>query len=253
MGKSKYQAAEVNDPSGRRLMKSRTTTTPPAHVAWDVYIVPAGATGEWATHIGEIAGSDGSAWIYEASPPDGLRAWIEDENVSVVCSGGQFRDEVASHFEYDADLLMVPNNADWAVNANAGGDQDSNNASSPVKKFDSATEEGVGLREPSAPGTSKLRLALKIRAETAPAAARTAGLKIYARELGGAIWNSVVLNDASIPVDETWQTFVQTVTLASLSVGDGKLIQFEITRIAPGAGINLEGDLTLTHVKGDFL
>ncbi len=96
MSKYKYDIAEVNDPSGRRLVRSRTTTAPPAHVVGDVYLIPSAATGEWSTHIGEIAGSDGSAWIYQASPPDGLLLWIEDEGVSLEFTGGAFREVLAS-------------------------------------------------------------------------------------------------------------------------------------------------------------
>ncbi len=254
MGKYKGSIAEVQDANGRRVVKSRTTTTPPAHNAnIDVYIIPVGATGDWSTHIGEVTLDDGTVWLYEASPPNGLRVWVEDEALECVCTDGMFREEIASSFSYDADQLLVPNNSDWAVNAAAGGGVDSNNAALPVCLYDKTVEEGRGFIERSAVGSSKLRITAEIRAEVAPPAVRTAGLKLYAREDGGA-WSSVVLNDASLPASvETWQKFVQVITLSSISVGDDKKIEFELCRIAPSAGTNLDTDLALTHLRGDFL
>ena len=253
MGKYKGSIAEVEDANGRRVVKSRTTTAPPTHNAnIDVYIVPTGATGEWSTHIGEIALDDGTVWLYKAVPPSGLRIWVGDEDLECVCTNGQFREEIASSFEYDADRLLVTTDSDWEIAVAAGGGTDTNNGSFPVRRFPNGTETGVGVGERSAVGSSKLKLILDLRAETAPAAVRKVGLKLRARELGGT-WANVVLNDHDIPADETWTTFTQIVTLSSLSVGDGKLIQFQLTRVAPGGGTDLENDLTLTHLGGSFL
>lgn len=83
-----YSAAEI-DSTERIIIKSRAITAPPAHVAGEKYIVPAGATGEWNAHISEIAGSDGTNWIY-ASVPDAIHVYIEDEPVELICASGQF-------------------------------------------------------------------------------------------------------------------------------------------------------------------
>ncbi len=187
-----------------------------------------------------------------SSPSDG-ELWCNSTDNKVRCQEGGVTKDLSVHsFSYRASGLLVPNSSDWTVNAAAGGDQDSNDASLPVRKYDSATEEGVGFLERSPIGSLKIKLTLDLRAETAPAAARTVGLKLYARQLGGT-WANLVLNDLSIPTDETWQTFSQIITLAALSVSADKTILFEQTRIDPTAGTNLEGDLTLCHLSGEFV
>lgn len=48
---------------------SMTTTAPPgAPAEGDAYLIPAGATDDWAAHVGKIAEWTGSIWTYTAAP-----------------------------------------------------------------------------------------------------------------------------------------------------------------------------------------
>lgn len=59
---------------------SRTVTTPPASPAeGDRYIVPSGATGDWAGRTGQIAVRINGAWEYHA-PRVGWVCYVEDED-----------------------------------------------------------------------------------------------------------------------------------------------------------------------------
>lgn len=58
---------------------SRAVTTPPVSPAdGDRYIIPSGATGDWASRTDQIAVRINGAWEYHA-PKVGWLAYIEDE------------------------------------------------------------------------------------------------------------------------------------------------------------------------------
>lgn len=70
-------------------VKDRDITAPPgAPASGDTYIVGTSATGDWATHDGEVAVWDGADWVFYV-PRIGWVTYIEDEEVlSVFKSGG---------------------------------------------------------------------------------------------------------------------------------------------------------------------
>jgi hypothetical protein len=160
-------------------------------------------------------------------------------------------------FQFFADHLDNPNNADWTVNALAPAEADSNNNGLTVRRFDDTTEEGVGfeLRVPT--GVTNIVIDLVSRAETAPPAVRTVGPKLYNRGIpdNAAVeaWSAgLALTDIDIPTNEFFQYDSQTITLASLGITAGELTQFELTRVAPGAGVNLVGDWALKLIQVRF-
>lgn len=66
---------------------SRAVTVPPASPAEGVrYIVPSGATGVWAGHIGKIAAYQDAAWMFYPAQA-GWTAWIGDEDRLVAFDG----------------------------------------------------------------------------------------------------------------------------------------------------------------------
>jgi hypothetical protein len=68
-------------------VRSAAVTTPPASPgAGDRYLVPAGATGVWSTHVGAIAAYDGTAWTYVV-PTEGTTTWVDDVDHTVVYDG----------------------------------------------------------------------------------------------------------------------------------------------------------------------
>lgn len=66
---------------------SRVSDTPATPQDGARYIVPAGATGDFAGHEGKLAHFTGGAWAFY-TPGAGWRAWVEDEGQEVVYSTG---------------------------------------------------------------------------------------------------------------------------------------------------------------------
>ena len=157
-------------------------------------------------------------------------------------------------FLFCADQLDNPVNANWAVNALAPAAADSVNAALVVRRFDDTTEEGAGFLLTVPPWATSVTLTLKSRAQTAPAATRTVGLKLYYRSIPDnaaiSVWNSHVMTDISIPTNANFQYATDTDALAAFSpaITAGVLYQFELTRINPTAGTELVGDWDLVEL-----
>ena len=160
-------------------------------------------------------------------------------------------------FQFFADHLDNPNNADWVVNSLAPADADSNNNGLTVRLFDDTIEGGVGFELKVPTGVTNIVLDFVARAETAPPAVRTVGLKLYNRGVpdNAAVeaWSAgLALTDIDIPTNEFFQYDSQTITLASLGITADEVTQFELTRVAPGGGTNLVGDWDLKLIQVRF-
>ncbi|MBL8790222.1 MAG: DUF2793 domain-containing protein [Rhizobiales bacterium] len=67
--------------------KSRHEASPPATPAnGDRYLVPSGASAEWATATGKLAVFSDGGWRFHA-PREGWRLWIDDEDKLIVYDG----------------------------------------------------------------------------------------------------------------------------------------------------------------------
>ncbi|MGV2066360.1 gp53-like domain-containing protein [Agrobacterium sp. 22-226-1] len=82
-----WQALQIHglsaDSRSRRwlsVISMTLSSAPGAPSAGDTYLIPTGATGIWATHVGEIAQWTGSAWSY-LTPPDGHGISLPDGRV----------------------------------------------------------------------------------------------------------------------------------------------------------------------------
>lgn len=73
-------------------VKSATTTTPAAVVNGERWIVPTGATGIWASHVGEIACAIEGTYTY-VTPKLGMRAIAEDTADHLFYFGSAWNDE----------------------------------------------------------------------------------------------------------------------------------------------------------------
>lgn len=186
-------------------------------------------------------------------------AIAQDEPVNVIATiaGGGGGGGGLPEFQFSAGDLLNPNNADWTVNALAPAVADSNNNGLTVRLFDDTTEQGVGfgIRIPAT--ATNIVFDFISRAETAPGAVRTVGVKLYNRGVpdNAAVeaWSSgEVLNDVSIPASEFFQVDSQTITLATLGVTAGEFTEFELTRINPVAGTELVGDWAFLQLKASF-
>ncbi len=70
---------------------ARDVTAPPADPAdGDRYLVPTGATGDWAGHVDEIAVRDQNAWIF-AAPVAGWRATVLSEDLQIRFDGSAWQ------------------------------------------------------------------------------------------------------------------------------------------------------------------
>ncbi len=73
---------------------SMTTAAPPiAPSVGDIYLIPTGATGEWATKIGSLAEWKGTAWNY-ITPPNGHGISLQDGRI-FIRMGGAYVEKVA--------------------------------------------------------------------------------------------------------------------------------------------------------------
>jgi hypothetical protein len=71
-------------------VESRVLTAPPAAAASPGgWIVAGGATGAWAGRSGQIAILDAGGWSF-VIPRDGCLAYVRDEGVFAVCTGGNW-------------------------------------------------------------------------------------------------------------------------------------------------------------------
>src|SRR3972149_3105457 len=84
---------------------------------------------------------------------------------------------------YYADQLDTPVNSNWVGKAFAPETRDSVNNALICRNFDDTTEEGVGFIETIPATSTSVKLSIKSRAQTAPGAARTVGLKPYYRQI----------------------------------------------------------------------
>ncbi len=68
-------------------VRSRSRDVPPPDTAdGDLFVLPHGASGDWAGQDGSLAIRDNGAWIFAAAVP-GRRIWVEDEGAEVVFDG----------------------------------------------------------------------------------------------------------------------------------------------------------------------
>lgn len=82
-----WQALQIlglaSDSRSRRWLAVNSMTlssAPGAPAAGDTYLIPTGATGIWATHVGAIAHWGGSSWSY-LTPPDGHGISLPDGRI----------------------------------------------------------------------------------------------------------------------------------------------------------------------------
>jgi hypothetical protein len=150
-----------------------------------------------------------------------------------------------------ADQVLTPNNADWAVNSAAGMSADSLNNALLNRQFDDTAEEGIGLFIEIPVGAVNMTFYFRSRAQTAPGAATTVLPRLYRRQI---IDNTVVgawsaafaFAQIDIPTNTRFQYDSETVTLATLGLAAGNVVQLELTR-NPADG--LVGDWNLLEMR----
>ena len=92
--------AAINRPRGFTAVKSFTTTAPPgAPAQFDIYLVPAGATGAWAGQTNKFAEYTGTAWRFTA-PEGGTLVQTADTQLWLEWTGTAWGFAYASTAQY---------------------------------------------------------------------------------------------------------------------------------------------------------
>ncbi len=162
-----------------------------------------------------------------------------------------------SSIYYPAATFDNPNNANWTINALAPVVADTANNALSVRAFDDTAEEGVGFTVYVPPSASNIVFTLTLKPATTPASAVGAILRFYSRaiNIGSAVgaWSAAtVLNTVSIPTNNYYQTFSQSLVLNTYGLVAGTTYQFELTRYGASASDTLVGDLHLLNATVSF-
>jgi hypothetical protein len=160
-------------------------------------------------------------------------------------------------YQFNADQLDSPNNANWAINALAPASADTVNNALVVRRFDDTAEEGVGFIIDIPSGATNITIAPKARAQTAPGGAVQVILRIYTRDVPdnaavGAWSSATALTAIDIPTNAYFQYDSQTISFATLSLTAGRVTQFELTRYGASASDTLTGDWDLVELMISF-
>lgn len=163
-----------------------------------------------------------------------------------------------TRFLFYADQLDNPVSADWAVNSLAPATADNTNSGITVRAFDDTVEEGVGFILTIPPEACGLTIDFKSKARTAPGAAKTVNTVLYRRNIPdnaavGAWSAGLSLTPIDIPTNVFFQYDKQTITLTTLGITPGTLVQFELTRKDAANGTKLVGDWHLCELSVEFV
>lgn len=126
---------------------------------------------------------------------------------------------------------------DWSVTVAAELNADAITTALTVHRFDSLVEEGAGLGEYWIPvGAATLTLMFEHRPNTAVAGTFSPRLYKRSHAAGAAysVWTSLALTGLVVPASTVWQQSQQTITLATLGLVAGDMVQFELTRVPGG-------------------
>ena len=200
--------------------------------------------------IEDSAASNAKKKVTVGSLPGGTPS----AHASTHALGGSDQITLWPSYYFLADQFEYPNSSDWAVNSSAPVVSDTTSVGLMVRRLDDSSEEGVGFTLLVPTSATNLTFYFRSKAETAPGSAKKVKIRIYKREISdnaavGAWSSAYALTDIDIPTNVYFQLDSQTVSLASLGVTAGNLVQFELTRNGADAGDTLSGDWDLLSVR----
>lgn len=208
-------------------MESRTILAPPAGPEPDAaWLVPAGATGAWAGHEGEIALPEGAGW--EFLPPfAGLKLFVRDENVFTYFDGGSW-----------ADLAAAEPSSAMRLGVNAEADE--------ITRLSVASEAVAFSHDPEGSGDARV---VVNRAQTD----RTASLVFQSQWEGQAeigLAGSSALSVKVSPDGETWTTSATFPTEGGLHVTPSIVVGESVSATATLTLANANPTLSLVGTAG---
>lgn len=153
--------------------------------------------------------------------------------------------------------LQSPNNADWVVNALASATPDSLNNALVIRRFDDTTEQGVGFMLKIPANAIGITFSFHSRAQTAPGGAAQIVPALYSRQMANNVavggWGArLSMTAIDIPTNAYFQYDSQSITLATLGLTAGNIVQFELTRYGAHASDNLSGYWNLLELDIKF-
>jgi hypothetical protein len=165
---------------------------------------------------------------------------------------------VSTGYLFFADQLDSPNNADWAINALAPAQQDANNNALTVRGFNDTTEQGVGFLLFIPSSCTNISFEFVGRAATAPGTAKQVAMRVYTREISDNVavpsWSSSTeFNMLTIPTNSFFNYYNEIISLATLGLTAGNIVQFEITRNASAGSDTLNGNWNLLQLKIELM
>jgi hypothetical protein len=160
-------------------------------------------------------------------------------------------------FYFYADQMDNPTSADWSVNSLAPATNDPTNGAIVVRAFDDTAEEGVGFMLTIPTGVTTMNLRYKYRPASSQTASRAAVMRLHRRTIANnttvTAWTITTLNNLSVATSNiTYQYATQAITLSTLSLTAGNLVQFELTRQGSATADTLSGDLLLVELIVEF-
>ena len=197
-----------------------------------------GVTGNATANVADIAATEGQ-FLRRSNNALAFAAW-------------------AARYVIPATAFESPNNADYPVNALAPVSTSPTNGALATRRFDDTTEEGVGFQAYIPAGATTVNITWNYQAQTAPAAARTCGSKLYYRAFTNnaamAAAASFVLTDLAVNANNLLTTQSQTflLTAPTTALVADTLYHFEWTRPNPVGGTELVGDLALLNMMVEF-
>jgi len=181
---------------------------------------------------------------------------IAENEIGDTGTGSGGADGAAGYlYQYTAQALESPFDADWAVNSNAAISADASNAGIVVRLFGDSAESGAGTQSVVVPdNVTDMIISLHWRAVTAPGGTVGCVWKLYHRSENNTVsaWSNQVLNTASISNAE-WKSTSQTISLSTLGITAGDKRQFEITRVPTEAEDTLAGNAALESIVLEFV
>lgn len=160
------------------------------------------------------------------------------------------------HYQFFADQLDNPNNANWAVSAMAPVVADSLNAALSERRFDDTLEEGVGFLLRIEPSMTSFSALLTSRPQSPPTMARNVGLRLYQREIGDGVsigpWLARGLSPIAFsPSALNFQKDVRAIAMgvSGPTMSPNTLYQFELTRVSAASGMPGDWDLLEVHIE----
>lgn len=161
-------------------------------------------------------------------------------------------------YHFDAISLYTPCNSDWpAGNIHAELNLDTEDPALFVRKFGDGANDGIGFLIEVPTGATNIVFNIKNRAQTAPGTEKAVMLKLYFRQIvdGSAVpsWSAGLnLSAISIPTNAYWKNNNESISLSTLGVTAGRVVQFELTRDYNHASDTLVGYWLLLHMKISF-